>query len=263
MLTSLKNSLLKQVRKLHHSAARTEQGVMLLEGPHLVEAALETQWPLDLVLATPLWAAAHAELWEKLIAYADRSDLVAEALFPELVTTVNPPGILALAPQGTQQWQSCFDRPPQRLVVLDRVQDPGNLGTILRTSAAVGVSGVILSQDSIAPDHPKVLRATSGQWFRQPPCVAEDLTLVLQMAQAKGYRIVGTSSHFGQDLWQADFRGPLLLLFGSEGQGLSPALSALVQSPVRIPQEPGVESLNLAISVAVLLYEARRQQQLG
>ncbi|WP_218079782.1 TrmH family RNA methyltransferase [Anthocerotibacter panamensis] len=260
MLTSLKNPLLKQVRKLHQAKARAETGWMLLEGPHLVEAALETGWPLEYVLGTPPWIARHPHLWQQLANHAHQAEQVQESLFPELVTTVNSPGILAVAPRGARPWQSCLADPLQVLVVLERIQDPGNLGTILRTAAAVGVSGVVVSPDSIGPDHPKVLRATSGQWFRQPPYVAE-VVEVLRVCKQQGFQIVGTSPHAAQSLWQAKLTAPLVLLFGSEGQGLSGAIQQEVQVPVRIPQQPGVESLNLSVSVAVLLYEVARQQQ--
>ncbi len=259
MLTSLQNPLLKQIRKLHQTKERQRTGQMLLEGAHLVEAALETGWPLHEVISTETWAEANSEFWQKLVDHADHSEQVAEKLFPELVTTVNSPGILAIVPYGTRVWTACLARPQQLIIALENIQDAGNLGTILRTAAAVGVSGVILSPHSISPDHPKVLRATSGQWFRQPPFVA-DLPEVLTRTAELGYRILGTSSHATTTLWQTVLTGPLVLLFGSEGQGLSAALPA--HTPLCIPQEPGVESLNLAVSAAVLLYEVRRQREL-
>ncbi|WP_287127894.1 RNA methyltransferase [Candidatus Cyanaurora vandensis] len=258
MLTSLQNPLLKQIRKLHQAKERERVGWMLLEGPHLVEAALQTGWPLVCTVSTPTWASANSARWEQLLVHSERTEQVPEALFPELVTTVNAPGILAIARQGDTLAPD-LGRLPQRWVVLERVQDPGNLGTILRTAAAVGVAGVVVSPDSIAPDHPKVLRATSGQWFRQPPRVTEVIPL-LQQAQAQGFKTIGTTPADGISLWEAPLTGPLMLIFGSEGQGLSAEVQALIQYPVRIPQQPGVESLNLAVSVAVLLYEVLRQQ---
>jgi len=259
MLSSLQNPLLKQIRKLHQATEREQTGWMLLEGPHLVEAALQTDWPLVCVVSTPSWAEANPAFWHRLVEQSPRSEQVPERLFPELVTTINPPGILAVVERQTPPPPD-WNTPPHLWVLLERVQDPGNLGTILRTCAAVGVSGVILSPDSLAPDQPKVLRATSGQWFRQPPQVA-DLLPTLHQAQAQGYRIVGTLPQAPAPLWETPLTGPLLLLFGSEGQGLSTGIQEHIQIPLSIPQQPEVESLNLAVSVAVVLYEVLRQRQ--
>jgi len=172
VLTSLRNPLLQQVRRLHQAKEREAAGLMLLEGTHLLEAALETGWPLREVLATPDWVLAHAQLWQRLQSQTHCQEVDAD-IFLKLVTTASSPGIVALAPRDTRAWESIFTAPHALLVLLERIQDPGNLGTILRTAAAAGVGGVVLSPDSVGADHPKVLRATSGQWFRQPPVVAD------------------------------------------------------------------------------------------
>ncbi len=258
LITSRQNPLIKQIRKLQQAGERTRTRRMLLEGTHLLEAALETHWPLDSVLATEEWITRHLDLWANLARHADQLIEVPPDLLADLVTTVTSPGVLAVAPQNTADWQVCLKGTPQRIVLLDRIQDPGNLGTILRTSAAIGVAGVIVSPDSVAPDHPKVLRATSGQWFRQPPVVA-DLHLVIPQLQAQGYRVIGTTPRATVTFWAAALTGPVALLLGSEGQGLGPELLDRCDQLIQIPQQAQVESLNLGVSAALLLYECCRQ----
>ncbi len=258
MLTSLQNPLVKSIRKLHQAKERRSQQQFLLEGTHLIQEALAADYPLAIACYTPEWEQRHPDLALALAQRADRIERVSEAVLAAIATTQHPDGVVAIAPQ--------VPRPANPAIqgiglVVENLQDPGNLGTIIRTGVAAGVEGLWLSADSVAPDHPKVLRASAGQWFRLPMTVAEDLPGLLADWSRAGVQIVTTSSHGGVDYWAVDFTKPTVILLGNEGAGLSEILAQRATVRARIPMEPAVESLNVAISAALLLYEARRQRR--
>jgi TrmH family RNA methyltransferase len=141
------------------------------------------------------------------------------------------------------------------------VQDPGNLGTIIRTAAAAGAERLWLSRDSVDLDNPKVLRASAGQWFRLPMAVTLDLTDVVCQCQAQGIQVVATIPDATLSYWDIDLRRPTLILLGNEAAGLRADLERRADQQVKIPLAPEVESLNVAIAAALMLYEAQRQRR--
>ncbi len=257
MLTSLQNSLIKQIRKLHSAKERHQQGLFLLEGTHLLEEAFAVGYPLETVCCTPDWQATHQKLWEDSDGKCDRAEIVTESVLTAIATTVHPDGVVATAKRNLQP----VEMPTDGLVLaLETIQDPGNLGTIIRTSAAAGVSGLWLSKDSVDLDNPKVLRASAGQWFRLPMAVSEDLKATVDLAKNAGMQIVATLPTATLTYWEVDWCKPSLILLGNEGAGLSRELAAMADVTVNIPLSAGVESLNVAIASALLLYEVQRQK---
>ncbi|MEO1211553.1 MAG: RNA methyltransferase [Cyanobacteria bacterium J06638_20] len=259
MLTSLQNPLVKQLRKLKRGRDRHEQNRFLLEGTHLVEAAYEVGFPLDTVCSTPHWCDRHPELWAQLQAQATRTEQVSEAVLEAIATTVTPDGIVATAPRQMPQ------QPEESVslgLMVETLQDPGNLGTIIRTAAAADVEGLWLTADSVDLDHPKVLRASAGQWFRLHMGIASDPIAHIQRCRASGMQIVATLPTAAQSYWDIDLTCPTLFLLGNEGAGLSPAWFEQADLAVTIALANGVESLNVAIATALLVYEARRQRSL-
>lgn len=259
MLTSLQNTLVKQIRKLHSTKERNKQHLFLLEGTHLLEEACEVDYPLDTVCCTPKWQSTHQQLWDLACSQCDRAEVVSEEILAAIATTVQPDGVVATA-QRSQENQVPLTG---LLLAVETLQDPGNLGTIIRTAAAAGASGLWLSDDSVDLDHPKVLRASAGQWFRLNKAVSEDLTATVEQCQQEGIQVVATLPTASLTYWQVDWRKPSLILLGNEGTGLSADLAAMADTHVKIPLTPGVESLNVAITAALMLYEAQRQQIYG
>ncbi|BFM40908.1 RNA methyltransferase [Synechocystis sp. LKSZ1] len=258
-ITSPQNPLVKQIRQLHRPKGRREQAQFLLEGTHLLETALALECSPIVACYTPAWQARYPQLWQRLTQQAQRAVLVSPDVLALLATTVNPDGVVATLAQ------SDFEAPPPAVMqlglVLECLQDPGNLGTILRTAVATEVGGLWLSQDSVDWQNPKVLRASAGACLQLIPQTATNLKTVIQSYQVQGFQIIATLPQATKTYWEIDFRRPSLLLFGNEGQGLSPELVALTDEQVVIPQARAVESLNVAVAVALLLYEAQRQKQ--
>jgi TrmH family RNA methyltransferase len=257
MLTSLQNPFVKQVRKLHRAKERKEQQLFLLEGTHLLTEACAVRYPLIAVCCTANWQAQHPQLWQQAVQQAQRVELVSEAVLAAMATTVNPDGVIATAPRRADSLLNSF---VQFGVAIETLQDPGNLGTIIRTAAAAGVEALWTSEDSVDLDHPKVLRASAGQWFRLPMASCPDLSLQVRQFQQQGGQVIATLPTADRLYWEVDLTQPSLIVLGNEGAGLSAELAALADVEVRIPLAAGVESLNVAISAAIVLYELRRQK---
>jgi len=255
LISSRRNPLVRQLRALHEPRGRREQGRLLLEGRHLLEEALRLRLQPDLVAATPAWIARHAELWASLPSTTLRQPLAEEAL-GLAASTSHPDGVLAtLMPPVPDA-----ERRPSFVLALDALQDPGNLGTLLRTALAAGVEEVWLGEGA-DPYAPKVLRASSGAALALPLRRLERAELLqrLQGPAAAGLQRVATLVNGGRPYWELDWTQPTVLLLGNEGAGLDPRLAALADARVTIPHSPAVESLNVAVAAAPLLLERWRQ----
>lgn len=258
VLTSLKNPWVKTLRKLHQTKYRRQQQQFLLEGTHLVQEAMATHYPLQAVCATPVWQGRHPVLWEQLGGQTERQETVSAEVLAAITTTQTPDGVVAIAacPSSTQS----IDHPTLSLALED-IQDPGNVGTLIRTAAAVGSDGLWLSQHSVDLTHPKVLRASAGQWFRLPKQTGLDLSAQLLTWREQGCQILATTATGAVPYWRVDLTQPTVLVLGNEGAGLSAAAIAAADQTIAIPMMNGVESINVGVAAAVVLFEALRQRQ--
>jgi RNA methyltransferase, TrmH family len=247
------NPLLVRLRRqVQDGAAYRRDGLVWLEGEHLCQAVQQRGWPVAQAVLSHR-AQQYAHLFD-LACHAARVVLVPDALFADISTLESPAGIgfvLALPELPLQPMLG------QGAVILDRLQDPGNVGQILRTAAALGVPQVLALKGTVALWSPKVLRAAMGAHL--------GLRLVEGLAPqplaALGTPLVATSSHGGVPLTQAQLPQPAAWVFGHEGQGVDPAVAAMCRMHVAIPQPGGEESLNVAAAAAICLYEAVRQRQ--
>ncbi|APB35005.1 tRNA/rRNA methyltransferase (SpoU) [Gloeomargarita lithophora Alchichica-D10] len=254
MITSRRHPLVQQIRQLHTPKGRRGLGQFLLEGTHLLLAALEQGIELQYICYTEPWSERYPDLASNLT--APIAQPVSPQVMDVLATTVHPDGVVGVAPIPSLEPLPA----PGRLNLLGyRLQDPGNVGTLIRTGAAVGVPHLLLTEDSVDPYHPKVLRSAAGQWFRCPPWVCVDPLSVIKQYQQNQVQIIATHAQADPIYWQVDWTRPSLLLLGNEGQGLPPAWLEQADRVVRLPQQSGVESVNVAVAAAVCLYEALRQ----
>ena len=254
-LTSLQNPLLQRVRQLaREGSAYRSLGEVWLEGEHLCTAArARDRQPSVALLSDTAWACVTRA---SLAAWAPRVVVVPDALFARISELPSPAGIGFLLP-WTRPAHSPVARPT---VVLDRVQDAGNVGSILRTASALGFGQVIALKGTAALWSAKVLRAGMGAQF------ALSLHEGLEAAdlQDLALPLLATSSHAAQSVGRVDLPHPCAWVFGSEGQGVSADLLQRCAQLLRIPQPGGEESLNVAAAAAICLYEsARRRPQQG
>ena len=146
------------------------------------------------------------------------------------------------------------------LFLLENLQDPGNMGTILRTSEGSGVSGIIMNRESVDPYNPKVIRSTMGAIFRMPFIIVDDFEPVLEQLKKAGIRTF--AAHLdGEPFYRQDYRGGCAFFIGNEGNGLSEKLAARADRKIKIPMKGQVESLNAAVAATVLMYETLRQRE--
>jgi RNA methyltransferase, TrmH family len=255
MLTSVQNPLVKQMRKLQRAKYRQHQGVFLLEGTHLLQEACLVDWPLEVACCTSAWSQKYPLLWRQLQAQV-RTELVSAEVLAAMTTTSTPDGVVAIATSHA----SLKPNITSLGLVLETIQDPGNLGTIIRTAAAAGAEGLLLSADTVDPEHPKVLRASAGAWFHIAIGICRDLPQTLSHYQHQGFQLLATQPNAEQTYWEQNLQLPTLILIGNEGAGLSASLSQMADAQVNIPTAPAIDSLNAGVAAALLLYEAQRQR---
>jgi TrmH family RNA methyltransferase len=248
---------------LHRSSGRLEQGLLLLEGTHLLQEALNLGLRPELVLATPDWLERHGALLARLPA-PGRLRTASPEVLAAATTTRHPDGVLLTLAMAQLPAAAAGASAPGFVLALDRLQDPGNLGTLLRTALAAGVERVWLAEGA-DPLQPKVLRASSGAALALPieRMTAASLLSRLAGVQACGVQVVAAvvpeAAGEVRPYWELDWCHPTVLLLGNEGAGLAPELARLADRWVTIPHSPAVESLNVAAAAALLLLERPRQ----
>jgi TrmH family RNA methyltransferase len=251
-IASRDNPFYKQLRKLAGSGReRRQAGRMLLDGVHLVEACEEACGPVEtLVVAASALAGGEVA---RFVAGREIT-VIADALMRDLGLVETPSGLVGVAALPAPV---AVD-PQKDAILLDGVQDPGNVGTLLRTAAAAGIGQTLLGPGCAAAWSPKVLRAGQGAHFAMN--VVEDVDLARFMSGYRGTTVATTLGADARSLYAADLDGPLAWIFGAEGQGVRPDLLAAARLRVHIPMPGAVESLNVAAAAAICLFETVRRR---
>lgn len=252
------SNLVSEVRNLQRRRSRRRRGLAVAEGVRLVEEALEAGVPLKGALASPTLQQSPrgSALLESLASHAVAVEEIPEREFARLADTDSPQGILALI--DPPRWTLADIRPASGapVLVLDGVQDPGNVGTLLRTAFALGSPGAILLKGTADPAHPKVMRAGMGATYRLPTAAAQDGELSGWVA--KHEVTVWTAAAEGAALGRLTPPERLALVVGNEGIGARPFVRSLAGQQVAIPLARGAESLNVAVAAGIVLYEVQR-----
>lgn len=251
---SRSNPTFKALRLLAGSAReRRRQQRTVLDGPHLLESYLASGGR-PILIAVSEAARGKREI-DGLLERARASEIVclAPGLFAQLAPVDTPVGILALIDIPSVQGSATRG---ELLVLLDGIQDPGNVGAIIRSAAAAGADAVLLSAKCADPWSPRVLRAAMGTHFALRVHCAVDLAMAIGRFHG---RAIAASGHGGVAPHAIDLSGPVALLFGSEGGGLDPVLAQAAAASISIPLARGIESLNVAAAAAVILFERARQ----
>ena len=254
-ITSTANPLLKKVRRALLQGTLTEDGFAVAESFHLLEEALRS----DLEVPTVLAAASVRKAVERHVDRLQgvRLTIVGDALLEKTATTRSSQGVIALVRLPTWDLDAVF-RGRSLVSALDGIQDPGNAGTIVRTTEAFGGTGVIFLPGSVSPFNSKLLRAAAGSMFRVPFVHGVDADLVRAAFRQRKVQVLASSPRARLRVARCDLTRPTVLLIGSEGRGVSEVFERQARG-VRIPTT-GVESLNAATAAGVLLYEASRRR---
>lgn len=257
MITSSSNAQVKNVIGLNKRAkARRQQGLFVAEGVKMFQEA-PREWIQRVYVSESFEKNPQNAALLDGVSYETAEDRV----FAQMSDTQTPQGILCLVniPQYSLSGVLAGENP--LILVLEDLQDPGNVGTILRTGEGAGVTGVILSRNTADLFNPKTIRSTMGSVYRMPFFCAEDMDAVMDELGARGIRTCAAHLRGEREYTEEDYRVPSAFLIGNEGNGLSDSLSNRADRLVRIPMEGRVESLNAAIASAVLMYEANRQRR--
>lgn len=262
-ISSLQNPRVKQLVKLRDRRPRDEAGVFLIEGYREIRRALEKRVALHELYFSPAWFLGENEpalLAQAEAAGAQLFELTREA-FAKVAYRERPDGLLAVAPQWRRTLEELPLRSPPFVLVVEAIEKPGNLGTILRSADAAGCDAVIVCDPVTDIFNPNVVRASTGVLFSVPVVVAESAS-VLAWLRARQIRTVATTPAADALYTDTDLRGPLAVVMGSEQYGLSEFWLKNADVPVRIPMAGQADSLNVAMATIITLFEAVRQRSL-
>jgi TrmH family RNA methyltransferase len=263
MITSKSNPKIKNIRLLKQAKYRQARGEYFVEGIRLVEEAFGSAQAIRQMVYGPRLeniprGASLLSLGRKKYPSAEWF-YVSDEVLDHLSDTQTHQGILAVLEKSEHVWEE-LRKKGGLVLLLCGLQDPGNLGTIFRVAEAGKCSGLILTEGTADPYNPKVVRASMGSLFRLPFLIDQDPGEALQTLRSLGYRIFSTSVEAGTSLWEADFSRPTAVLFGQEGAGLPAELVQGGDRILTIPMNPAVNSLNVAVSAGLVVYEAYRQK---
>lgn len=258
MITSAGNARVKQVVQWQNKAKeRKKDGIFLAEGIKMFEEA-----PLDSIvevfISESLEQKADAFYKKKLLQIG--YEVVSDEVFAKMSDTQTPQGILTILKRPEYNLDLLLKRENPLFVILENLQDPGNLGTIVRTGEGAGITGVIMSAGTVDIFNPKTIRATMGSIFRVPFLYVEDMADTIQKLHKHGVHTY--AAHLAGKTYYRDvsLKEPAAFLIGNEGNGLTKETADMAESYIKIPMEGQVESLNAAVATALLMYEAHRQR---
>ncbi|MBP2077386.1 TrmH family RNA methyltransferase [Oceanobacillus polygoni] len=245
MITSVKNEKVKQWKKLHKRRERTQAGAFLVEGFHLVEEAVNSNWTVREVIIQedveqPSWTDSYPVV------------IVSENVMAHITQTTTPQGIIAVIESCEQTKRS-----GNHLLLIDSIQDPGNLGTIIRTADAAGMDGILLGDGTVDLYNDKVIRSTQGSIFHIPIFHA-NLEEVLSDLKEEGFSIWATALENASNYNDITPEGKVAIILGNEGAGVQAELIKQADRSVKIPIYGQAESLNVSIAAGILMYHLKR-----
>lgn len=257
MITSSGNAQIKRVIQLNKKAReRKNQRLFVAEGWKMLREA-PREW-LERVYVAESSLGEHSGLLDG-IAY----EIVEDKIFAQMSDTMTPQGVLCLVRMPSYTREDIVRGEHPLCLVLEDLQDPGNVGTILRTAEGAGVTGIVLSKNTVDLFNPKTIRSTMGSIYRMPFLYLDQVEEILPVFREKGIRTYAAHLRGRASYDEEDYTGGAAFFIGNEGNGLSDRLSDQADCLIRIPMEGRVESLNAAVASAILMYEAGRQRRSG
>lgn len=254
LITSTSNIQVKTViNLLKKSGERKKSGLFVIEGLRIF---MEAQAALvHRIYASESFIAAHGKLLDGF-----EYETVSDNVFRQMSDTRTPQGILAIMKMPAYNIPDITSAKNPMIIVLENIQDPGNLGTIMRSAEGAGAAGVIMSRDTVDIYNPKTIRSTMGSLFRVPFIILDDIYKTVCGLKDEGVKIYAARLDGSNEYYRENYCGPCAVMIGNEGNGLTDKLSSCADKYIRIPMEGSLESLNAAVSASVIMYEAARQR---
>ena len=262
-VTSRQNTLVKDLRYAFSQDQPTEQGYIAVEGVRLIEEAIRSGLRFQAVFFSELGRAHASRLLPQMASHTEAL-LLADDIFSSAVKTESPQGVAALVKLRPAKFEDVLEQAEAGVLLagIAGIQDPGNLGTIIRSAEAFGARAVLLGEKTVSPFNAKAVRASAGSLFREP-LLRVKMGETIPLLKERGVRLVATSSHKGKPLHEAEFTGSVMIVVGNEGAGVPHEVLAQADELVTIPHSERVDSLNAGIAASILLYEAARQRKSG
>lgn len=263
-ISSANNARIKLVRKLRTRKGRSEESRFVAEGINLVSELIEYGHDIDFLVVSESFRSAPGERAEAIKAYIERPESfaleVSEIIFNGLTDADHGIEVLAVV-RAMHHTTEYIDSLPSDacILVCDRIQDPGNMGTMIRTAVAAGYAAVVALPGTVDIYSPKVLRATAGMVFEIPIIYASDENDIKRVAKRTDRRIAVTVPSGGKEYFKEDLRQGIMLVIGNEGGGISKGIEEMADIKVTLPMRGNIESLNAAVAAAILMYEAIRK----
>ncbi len=258
-ITSVSNPLIKEIKSLHKKKARQKTGLFIIEGIKIIKEALDNNYFLKYILYTDeLKNTQEGRDFFKEIENLTNLIYVSENVFREISDTESPQGIIGLAMVNYRSIEEISNSKPSFYIYLDSLQDPGNMGTIIRSGDGFNIDGIIISEGTVDPYNSKVVRATMGSIFRMPIYFVRDGLESLQSLKEKGMKLISTCLDTDKSLKEVDFKESIILTIGNESQGVSKEVFDLSDDLIKIPMPGKAESLNAAVAASIIMYELKR-----
>jgi len=258
LITSGENQIYKITAQLKQKKYRDEQKKYLIEGPNLIREAVFNGGDIEMII--------RSEDFNPEITADAPMAVMSSGLFRKLSDTETPQGIMAIVKKRAYLEEEFFSPKPvaaSNLIILDRLQDPGNIGTILRTADAAGFMGAILLKGTADIYSPKIVRAAAGSLFRLPVLMADTPEQVIRMLKQHKKNIICTTPNCSRFYYDIDMKEDAAVIIGNEGNGVCDEFMDHSDILIKIPMEGTIESLNAAVSAGILMYESVRQRYRG
>lgn len=260
MISSESNGQIKELVKLQKQARfRKKRAVFVVEGLKMVQEAARYGKLQKIYLSEDLYEEVEKKDLFDLLAVYDY-EIISDTVFQKVSDTITPQGVLGLVSIPQYSMKEILQSQKPYYLLLDDIRDPGNLGTMIRTAEGAGMSAVILSHGSVDLFNPKVVRSTMGSIFRMPYCYVESLPETIRQIRNQGCRVYATAMEGSVAYDEPDYTTGAAVVIGNEANGISDAVFHEMPINIRIPMEGHLESLNAAISAAVIMYEIHRQR---
>ncbi|WP_185750619.1 RNA methyltransferase [Clostridium sp. KNHs214] len=257
MIRSKDNNIIKEVKKLKEKKYREEKGSFLVEGFRFVEEALKSSFIVEKVFIADKCMNKWTKMCENLKLEPKPVIVISEQVLKFISNTDNPQGIIAIV----KNEQIKINSQEGMYLLADRIQDPGNMGTIIRTAHAVGALGVIVTKGTVDIYNDKTLRSTMGSIFNIPVIQDKDLTTVKELVN-EGFKLVASYlDNESEDFYKVDLPSKGIFIVGNEGNGISEEIVNMSHIKVKIPMPGGAESLNASVAASIMMYEFLRQKR--
>lgn len=257
MITSTANKQVKNIMQLNKKAKeRKEQDVFVVEGIKMFQEA-----PAERIKQIFVSEAFIKKEENKAILNGHKYEILDNKVFEAVSDTKTPQGIMCILSQFHYRAEDIINKENVGFLVLEDIQDPGNLGTMFRTGEGAGIGGIIMSQNTVDIYNPKTIRSTMGSIYRVPFVYIENLTDILQKIKKKGIKTYAAHLKGKKYYDEFNYNSSFAFLIGNEGNGLSDKIAGMADEYLKIPMEGRVESLNAAIAASILMYEAQRQKR--